>query len=207
MVNGYLSIKEGFASTETNEDFINSDKINELTDDIKALEDELKVKKDKLVKEVQKELNSNNKNNTRTKMLNEDEDMIMNEEVNMDNSTEDDTEDIEMDGVTEDSEDVEMGNGTEEDTEDVEMDDEEMVEGFKNKIEEPFLGSRLLARIHLRNILKAVLLALMYYLVSSKDMILFTKPVYDLVKNTMSVNVFHTLIFLVLSYIIVNLRF
>jgi hypothetical protein len=206
MVNGYSSIKEGFASTPRDELVDNTDKITDLTDDIKQLEKELKMKKDALVKEVKKSVDmdmEDNKDMERNDMdmdMESDEMNMEDEEMKRDMNMEND-KDMEDDENMERDMEYDMTNKSNMDEED---DD---IEGFKSVIEEPFRGSSIIVRKYLSDLLKAVLLALLFYLVSSKDMIMFTKPIYDLVKNVMSVEVLHTLIFLLLSYIVISLTF
>lgn len=206
MVNGYSSIKEGFASTPRDEPDANMDKITDLTDDIKQLEKELKMKKDALVKEVKKSV----------EMDMEDKEMerdMTRDEIDMEDKEDMERNEMDMEDDKEIADDKEMANESvmaEESDMDKESDmDEESddIEGFKSVIEEPFRGSSIIVRKYLSDLLKAVLLALLFYLVSSKDMIMFTKPIYDLVKNVMSVEVLHTLIFLLLSYIVISLTF
>lgn len=180
MVNGYSSIKEGFASTPRVESVDNTDKITDLTDDIKELEKELKMKKDALVKEVKKSVEMDMEDG---EMKRNDMERNMNKESDEVNIEDDMTNKSNMDNEGDD------------------------IEGFKSVIEEPFRGSSIIVRKYLSDLLKAVLLALLFYLVSSKDMIMFTKPIYDLVKNVMSVEVLHTLIFLLLSYVVISLTF
>lgn len=200
MVNGYSSIKEGFASTPRDEPDANMDKITDLTDDIKQLEKELKMKKDALVKEVKKSV----------EMDMEDKEMerdMTRDEIAMEDKEDMERNEMDMEDDKEIADDKEMANESvmaEESDMDEESDD---IEGFKSVIEEPFRGSSIIVRKYLSDLLKAVLLALLFYLVSSKDMIMFTKPIYDLVKNVMSVEVLHTLIFLLLSYIVISLTF
>jgi hypothetical protein len=201
MVNGYSSIKEGFASTPTSSDAVN-DKIADITDEIKDLEEQLKLKKDELLMQVKKQVSKPTKN------LNDDEEDIIEE---------DDTPYMDDEEMPEDGEDMaEDGEDMAED--DTEMDEEDMpedeygdfnmdndIEGFKgNNIKEPFRGSIVIMRGYLHNLLKAILLALLFYLLSSKDMYAMTKQIHTTVKDIISHNILHTFIFLVVAFLVIS---
>lgn len=200
MVNGYSSIKEGFASTPRDEPDANMDKITDLTDDIKQLEKELKMKKDALVKEVKKSVEMDMEDKEMERDMTRDEiDMEDKEDMERNEIDMEDDKEMANESVMAEESDMDKESDMDEESDDI--------EGFKSVIEEPFRGSSIIVRKYLSDLLKAVLLALLFYLVSSKDMIMFTKPIYDLVKNVMSVEVLHTLIFLLLSYIVISLTF
>lgn len=191
MVSGYSSIKEGFASTPTT----NSDeKTNEQLDRIKELEEELMKIKAEL----------NNENNMETKITSMDEEINMDREEldereneldirekNLDNREKElDDREMKLDELDADSDIIK---NSEEDKEDI------MIEGFR--------GSSIMVKRYLSDLLKAILLGLIYYLMTSKDMFIFTKPIHSLVKKGMSHEILHTLIFVVLAYIVISLTF
>ena len=92
--------------------------------------------------------------------------------------------------------------------EEEEIDDEEEVyEGFSslNNITEGFNGSVSIKMNHLKTLLKAILLGLIFYLLTHKDFFEMTKPVFKAVKKVMSHNVLHMLIFVMLSYVVLNI--
>lgn len=86
-------------------------------------------------------------------------------------------------------------------------DEEEIYEGFSstNHITEGFNGSVSIKMNHLKSLLKAILLGLIFYLLTHKDFFEMTKPVFKAVKKVMSHNVLHMLIFVMLSYVVLNI--
>jgi hypothetical protein len=208
MVNGYTTIRESFAPTPSN------DNVNKLTNDITKLEKELKKKKDELVLQIKNNINSKNK---MTKTKNKEKDTTLDEEMDEEDTTldeemgeEDTTLDEEMDEkdttLDEEMDEKDTSLDEEMDEEDTSLDDEVIIEeGFK--INEAFNGSNILFRKYFSNLLKAVLLSLIYYLLSSKDVFNLTIPLFNIVKNVMSHLVLHSLIFLLLAYLIISFTF
>jgi pentapeptide MXKDX repeat protein len=205
MVSGYTSFKEGFATTPTaTEDNIN-DKISEITADIKELEETLKLKKDELVsvvkKQVKKETTLDNSNNKA--VMYDDEDVMnedaMNEDViNKDNMNEDviNEDDMNEDVMNEDVINEDVMN-----EDDMNEDDMNEDEDLNNEtVTEPFIGSIIVSKSYLTDLLKAVLLSLLFYLLTSNDMLVITKPIHNAIKDVISHNVLHTLIFFVVAF-------
>lgn len=201
MVNGYSSIKEGFASTP-NSDTVVEDKIADITAEIKDLEDELKLKKDELLMQVKKQIATSTTKSSNSNNIDED---IDEDDVPYMDDDEDilDEEDITNDDM-EDETDIQ-----EEDTDiledEMDTDTDIAIEGFKNGSHiEAFRGSTIVMKRYLHDLLKAVLLALLFYLLSSKDMYAMTKQIHTAVKDIVSHNILHTLIFLVVAFLIIG---
>ena len=202
MVNGYSTIKEGFASTP-NSDTVVEDKIADITAEIKDLEEELKFKKDELLMQVKKQVATSNKKSTDSNNMAEDIDM--NEELDNDDMPYmDDEEDIPEDEMDQDTDIIDDEEQLENAEDDMDQDND-LIEGFKNGLHiEGFRGSIIIMKRYLHDLLKAVLLALLFYLLSSKDMYAMTKQIHIAVKDIVSHNILHTLIFLVIAFLIIG---
>lgn len=111
----------------------------------------------------------------------------------------------EMDENEEEIEDVEiiedeMDDEVTEDETEMTDDEEEMIEGFSS-MKEGFSGSVLIKVDHIQNLLKAILLGLVFYLLSHKSLYKITKPSLTFF-NGLGHNVLHMIIFIGLSYLI-----
>lgn len=212
MVLGFSSIKEGFKVID-----------DEIDNEDLLLEEEPKTMKKKKVM-IPEEEDEDEKMITEEDMDEEDEEIIKDDEDIMEEDDEKDMDEEEPIKKTIKDENLLLRLNTlkkqkarieskirdirKEMAEEEEIDDEEEVyEGFSslNNITEGFNGSVSIKMNHLKTLLKAILLGLIFYLLTHKDFFEMTKPVFKAVKKVMSHNVLHMLIFVMLSYVVLNI--